>query len=303
MKDYRQYLDPKVVDKLGRLQLKARLIVEGFLQGAHGSPYRGVSVEFAEHREYTPGDDLRHLDWKLYGRSDRYYIKQYEEETNLRCVVALDVSGSMRFPESFSRYRYGTLVAAAMSFLLLRQRDAAGLALFDSEVRTFIEPLSSPAHLSDIVRGLEKGCGEDRQKTSLLPVFSELAERVHRRSMVIVISDFFAPVSETLQGLARLRSRKNDVILFHLLSPEELTFEFPQQTLFQFIGLEEKGQVTVDPRAVKTEYLEAMSQFRRDLKRGCLKERIDYQLIDTSTSLEVPLTAALARRARKRSRR
>ena len=152
MQDSRRFLDPKVVDRLGRLEVKARLIVEGFLQGAHKSPYRGVSVEFAEHREYVAGDDLRHLDWKVYGRSDRYYIKQYQEETNLRCLIALDTSGSMRFPEGFdtTRYQYGTLLAAALSLLLLRQRDAAGVALFDSNVHRFVEPLSSPAQLSSI---------------------------------------------------------------------------------------------------------------------------------------------------------
>jgi len=193
MQDSRRFLDPKVVDRLGRLEVKARLIVEGFLQGAHKSPYRGVSVEFAEHREYVAGDDLRHLDWKVYGRSDRYYIKQYQEETNLRCLIALDTSGSMRFPEGFdtTRYQYGTLLAAALSLLLLRQRDAAGVALFDSNVHRFVEPLSSPAQLSSIIQTLETGARAPETKTSLMPVLSDLAERTHRRSLIVLISDFF----------------------------------------------------------------------------------------------------------------
>ncbi len=315
MKDYRQYLDPKVVDNLGRLEVKARFIVEGFLQGAHESPYRGASVEFAEHREYSPGDDLRHLDWKVYGRSDRFYIKQFEEETNLRCIVAVDVSGSMRFPEVLSkdakiretpgitRFRYASLMASAISFLLLRQRDAAGLALFDTEVRQFVEPQNNPAHLKNIIQGLEQGCGDQERKTSLLPILGELAERVRRRSMIVIISDFFAPVKETLAGLARLRSRHHDVLLFQLLSPEEIQFEFKRNTMYRFMGLEDSGQLTVDPRAIKKDYLEAMQEFLRELRRGCLKERVDYHLVDTDTSLEVPLTTVLSRRARRAARR
>jgi uncharacterized protein (DUF58 family) len=298
-------LDPKVVDRLGRLEVKARLIVEGFLQGSHESPYRGVSVEFAEHREYVPGDELRHLDWKVWGRSDRYYIKQYEEETNLRCLIALDTSGSMRFPEGFdvTRYQYGTLLAAALAHLLLRQRDAAGLALFDTQVHKFVEPHTSPGHLASIFQTLESGARAAETRTSLLPVLSDLAERTHRRSLIVLISDFFAPASETLKGLARLRSRKHDVLMLQLLTPEELTFEFTRNTLYKFVGLEQAGELIVDPRAMKREYLDALDAFRRELKRGCLKERVDFESIDTSVSLDVPLTAILSRRARKAARR
>jgi len=298
-------LDPKVVDRLGRLEVKARLIVEGFLQGAHESPYRGVSVEFAEHREYVPGDDLRHLDWKVYGRSDRYFVKQYQEETNLRCLIALDTSGSMRFPEGFdtTRYQYGTLLAAALSLLLLRQRDAAGLALFDTNVHHFVEPKSRPAHLNSIVKTLETGARAAETRTSLLPVLNDLAERTHRRSLIVLISDFFAPVADTLKGLARLRGRKHDVLLLQLLTPEELTFEFARNTQYKFVGLENSGELRVDPRAMKGEYLEALANFRRDLRRGCLKERVDFESIDTSMSLDKPLTAILSRRARRATRR
>jgi uncharacterized protein (DUF58 family) len=293
-------LDPKVVDRLGRLEVKARLIVEGFLQGAHESPYRGVSVEFAEHREYVPGDDLRHLDWKVYGRSDKY-----QEETNLRCLIALDTSGSMRFPEGFdtTRYQYGTLLAAALSLLLLRQRDAAGLALFDTAVHHFVEPQSRPAHLNSIVKTLETGARAAETRTSLLPVLNDLAERTHRRSLIVLISDFFAPVADTLKGLARLRGRKHDVLLLQLLTPEELTFEFARNTQYKFVGLENSGELLVDPRAMKGEYLEALAAFRKDLRRGCLKERVDFESIDTSMSLDKPLTAILSRRARRATRR
>jgi uncharacterized protein (DUF58 family) len=305
MQDSRRYLDPKVVDRLGRLEVKARLIVEGFLQGSHESPYHGASVEFAEHREYVPGDDLRHLDWKVFGRSDRYYVKQYQEETNLRCLIALDTSGSMRFPEGFTttRYQYGTLLAAALSLLLLRQRDAAGVALFDTHVHHFVEPLSSPARLQSILQTLETGTHPAETRTSLLPVLSDLAERTHRRSMIILISDFFAPIDETIKGLARLRSRKHDVLLLQLLTTEELTFEFARNTQYKFVGLEGAGELLVDPRAMKKEYLDALGSFRRDLRRACLKEQIDFESIDTSVTLDVPLTAILSRRARKAARR
>ena len=305
MADSRRYLDPRVVDRLGRLEVKARLIVEGFLQGSHRSPYRGASVEFAEHREYVPGDDLRHLDWKVFGRNDRYYVKQYEEETNLRCLIALDTSGSMRFPEGFdtTRFQYGTLLAAALSHLLIRQRDAAGIALFDTQVHHFVEPHTSPAHLQSLFATLDTGARPAATKTSLLPVLGELAERVHRRSLIVVISDFFAPVAETLKGLARLRKRKHDVLLLQLLMPEELTFEFSRNTLYKFVGLEGAGELIVDPRAMKAEYLAAMDGFRKELRRGCLKERVDFESIDTGTSLDIPLSAILARRARKELRR
>lgn len=305
MADSRRYLDPRVVDRLGRLEVKARLIVEGFLQGSHRSPYRGASVEFAEHREYVPGDDLRRLDWKVYGRNDRYYVKQYQEETNLRCLIALDTSGSMRFPEGFdvTRWQYGTLLAAALSHLLIKQRDAAGIALFDTQVHHFVEPHTSPAHLQSIFATLDSGPRPPETKTSLLPVFADLAERVHRRSLIVVISDFFAPTADTLRGLARLRKRKHDVLLLQLLMPEELTFEFSRNTLYKFVGLEGAGELIVDPRAMKAEYLAAMDQFRKELRRGCLKEQIDFESIDTGTSLDVPLTAILSRRARKAARR
>jgi uncharacterized protein (DUF58 family) len=262
-------------------------------------------VEFAEHREYVPGADLRHLDWKVYGRNDRYYVKQYEEETDLRCLIALDTSGSMRFPEGFdvTRWQYGTLLAAALSHLLVRQRDAAGLALFDTQVHHFLEPHASPGHLQSLFKTLDSGARPPETKTSLLPVLGDLAERMHKRGLIVVISDFFAPVEETLRGLARLRKRKHDVLLLQLLMPEELTFEFSRNTLYKFVGLEGTGELVVDPRAMKAEYLGAMEQFRRELRRGCLKERVDFESIDTSTSLDVPLTAILSRRARKAARR
>jgi uncharacterized protein (DUF58 family) len=305
MQDYRRYLDPRVVDRLGRLEVKARLIVEGFLQGSHESPYRGASVEFAEHREYVPGDDLRHLDWKVFARNDRYYVKQYEEETNLRCVIALDTSGSMRFPEGFdvTRHQYGTLLAAALAHLLLKQRDAAGVALFDTQVHRFVEPHTSPGHLASIFQALESGARAPETKTTMLPVLADLAERTHRRSLIVVISDFFAPVAETLRGLARLRSRKHDVLLLQLLTPEELTFQFKSNTPYKFVGLEGLGDLVVDPRSVRAAYLDAIEGFRLELQRGCLKERIDFESIDTSVSLDVPLTAILSRRARKAGRR
>ncbi|MBM4015372.1 MAG: DUF58 domain-containing protein [Planctomycetes bacterium] len=305
MADSRRYLDPRVVDRLGRLEVKARLIVEGFLQGSHRSPYRGASVEFAEHREYVPGDDLRHLDWKVFGRNDRYYVKQYEEETNLRCLIALDTSGSMRFPEGYdtTRWQYGTLVAAALSHLLIKQRDAAGIALFDTQVHHYVEPHTSPAHLQSLFATLDTGARPAETKTSLLPVLGDLADRVHRRSLIVVISDFFAPVADTLKGLARLRKRKHDVLLLQLLMPEELTFEFSRNTLYKFVGLEGSGELIVDPRAMRAEYLAAMDGFRKELRRGCLKEQVDFESIDTGTSLDIPLSAILARRARKELRR
>src|SRR5262245_2416507 len=245
----------------------------------------------------------------LFGACSRlsavFFFSSRRRHTRCLSDWSSDVCSSDLFPEGFdtTRYQYGTLLAAALSLLLLRQRDAAGVALFDSQVHRFVEPLSSPAQLSSIIQTLETGARAPETKTSLMPVLSDLAERTHRRSLIVLISDFFAPVEETLKGLARLRSRKHDVLLLQLLTPEELTFEFARNTQYKFVGLEAAGELIVDPRAMKKEYLDALETFRRELKRGCLKEKIDFESIDTSVSLDVPLTAILARRARKAARR
>ena len=303
MQNYRQYLDPKVVDKIGRLELKARLIVEGFVQGLHRSPYHGVSVEFAEHREYTPGDDLRHLDWKVYGKSDRFYIKRYEEETNLECILVLDCSESMTYagPNSggISKFHYGRLICAALAFMILRQRDSAGLALFDQSLERYLPPRTNPAHLAAIVKLLESEPGP--QKTDVGGVLTALSERIKHKGLVFVVSDFFDEPERILAGLSRLKQKKLDVALFHVLDRDEI--EFPFDRMYRFEGLENLPDLTVDAKALRAAYQEVFQEFETRLRRGCTADRIDYVRMATDQPLDIALSAYLANRARRLQRR
>jgi uncharacterized protein (DUF58 family) len=299
--DIRRYLDPKMLSRLGRLELKARLIVEGFISGLHRSPYRGFSVEFAEHREYVPGDDTRHVDWKVFGRTDRFFIKQYEEETNLKSYILLDASESMHYSSgegAVTKYQYGTWVAAALSYLSLRQQDAVGLAVFDEDVRSFVPPSSSGSHLRTILGELDRQ-GTAR-KTDVGAILRSFADRIKRKGLIIIISDKFDALDRIDRGLKHLRHKRHEVILFHILDRDELTFPFQRMTLFE--GLESFPEVLADPRALRKAYLEEIGAFQEALKKICRRSRIDYVLLDTFRRLDAPLTAYLASR-RGRGRR
>jgi uncharacterized protein (DUF58 family) len=236
MDDPHKYLDPLVLAKVRSLELQARLVVEGYLSGMHKSPYHGFSVEFAQHREYVPGDDIKHIDWKVYGRTNRFYLKQYEEETNLVLWVLLDVSESMRYGSGeVSKYDYACMTAAAMAYLTLGQQDSVGFVTFDSQVRTFLKPSSQPSHLKEIVAQMNRGCG--REKTSLAPIFHDLAERINRRSTVVLISDLFDAPERILAGLKHLRYKRHEVVALHVMDPAEMDFPFQEATLFR--GLEQ----------------------------------------------------------------
>jgi uncharacterized protein (DUF58 family) len=293
MEDYRKYLDPKTLNKIAGLDLKARLIVEGFVSGLHKSPYHGFSVEFAEHREYVPGDDIRHIDWKVFGRSDRYYIKQYEEETNLVSYVLLDVSESMRYSgNGMTKLDYGCHIAAALSYLVIQQQDSAGMVLFDDEVQAFMPASSNPSNLKEMLQKLAEI--EARQKTDIGRVFHEIAERLGKKGLVVVISDLFDDPVRILAGLRHLRHRGHDVIVFHVLDHDEVTFPLERITMFE--GLEDGPRVIADPRALRQGYLDEMNAFRRQVRRGCLGDRVDFVEMDTSTRLDVALSSYLARR-------
>ena len=291
--DLRRYLDPKVLARLGRLELKARLIVEGFISGLHRSPYHGFSVEFAEHREYVPGDDIRHVDWKVFGRTDRFYIKQYEEETNLKSYLLLDGSESMRYGgEETTKYQYGTYIAAALSHLILRQQDAVGLAVFDEDVRAFVPPSSSSNHLRNIVKELDRqGTG---RKTDIGMILKSFADRIKRKGLIVIISDMFDSLEHIDRGLKHLRHKRHEVILFHVLDRDELTFPFQRMTMFE--GLEGFPELLADPRALRKAYLEEMGRFQDSLRKICRQSRVDYVLLDTSRRLDAALTAYLAAR-------
>ena len=293
--DYRKYLDPRTLSKIRRLDLKARLIVEGFISGLHRSPYHGFSVEFAEHREYVPGDDIKHIDWKVWGRSDRYYIKQYEEETNLRCHVVLDTSESMRYgsDSAVTKYDYACYVAASLSYLVLRQQDAAGLVMFDQDIHKYLPPTSTGIQLKQILH--EMSTVKPRKKTNIGMIFHNLAERMTKKGLVIIVSDFFDSVDNILFGLRHLRHKKHEILAFHILDRYELTFPFETMTLFE--GLEEYPELLADPRSLKKAYLSELDSFLNDLKKGCRNNKVDYVQLHTGMPLDVALTRYLAMRS------
>jgi len=295
--DYRRYLDPQVLSRIAQFDLKARLIVEGFLQGLHKSPYHGFSVEFAEHRDYVPGDDVRHVDWRAYAKTDRLYIKQYEEETNLRCYIALDISRSMAYASAgVSKLQYGAFVAGSMAFLAQRQRDAVGLATLNGQIHTFLRHSAHPTSLKQVFHTLQTV--EPQGDTRLAGSLHDLAERISERGMVIVISDFFAPVDEVLMGFRHLRHRRHDVIAFQVLDPDELQFPFEQHTMFK--GLEGHAELAADARTLRDGYLHEMRSFLARLRRGCQQNDVDYALLETSQPLDVALSKYLAARQARR---
>ena len=299
---YLRLLDPDLLATVGRLPLIARGVVEGSVSGRHKSPYRGFSVEFAEHREYVAGDNIRDLDWRIYGKSDRYYIKRYIEETNLRCVIILDASGSMRYTGAraarlaghpMSKFEYGQRLAATLAYVLINQQDAVGLVTFDSDVRRYIPPRSRPNHLRVILEELDRT--EARDETDLAPVLHDVAERVHRRGLVILISDFFDDPDEILKAFHHFRYRKHEVIAFHVMAEEEFTFPFDDWTVFQDME-QVDSRVPLDPRSVRTLYLEEVQRFVQRIEKGCGQMSIDYVPLNTHRGLREGLVAYMARR-------
>lgn len=283
---------------LARLQgvpLRARWAVEGYVSGVHRSPLHGFSIEFAEHREYSPGDDLRYLDWKVFGRTDKYYLKQFEEETNLVCHLLLDTSESMSYRSAaapLSKLEYAQRAAAALAYLVLHQQDSVGLVTFDSEIRRLVRASSNPSHLKDILQVMEQTTAE--RKTATGPIFHSLAERLKKRGIVIVLSDLFDDVDAMMTGLKHLRHRRHEVVLMHVLDPAEVDFPFDQIT--QFRGLEQVSDVLVEPRALRAAYLAEFGRYVRKLKTGCRAQGIDYLPMRTDESLEVVLSSYLASR-------
>jgi uncharacterized protein (DUF58 family) len=282
-----QLLPADVRERLSKLELNARNVVEGTLSGLHKSPYHGYSIEFAQHREYTWGDEIKHLDWKVFARSDRYYIKQYEEETNLTGLMLLDCSESMLYqsdshPGGQTKYEYGALVAASLCFLLLRQQDMAGLYLFDDDIREQVPASSHPMTLQNFAR---KIAGiELREESAIGTLFHKLAEDIRRRGLVFIISDFFFPRADLLQALRHLRHKRQEVILLHVMDPDELQFPFDDN--IRFDGYETSDKVFVEPRALREAYLEVMREFIQEIEQCCSDTQSDYLLLDTSKPLK-----------------
>jgi len=295
--DSRKYLDPEVLNAIAGLELKARLIVEGFVSGMHRSPFHGFSVEFAEHREYVPGDDIRFVDWKVFGKSDRYYIKQYEEETNLRAWIFLDTSESMEYGSgAMSKIEYGRHVAAALAYLISQQQDAVGLCLFNDELGAVLPPASSTGHLRVLIHHL--ATAQTGGKTSVEAVVRRAAERIGRRGVVILISDLLEKSDAVLNAVRLLRHDRHEVVLFHLLDHDERTFPFERMTRFE--GLEAMPQVMADPASLRTQYLKELDLFTKSVRHGCLGNGADFVELDTSMSLHVALSSYLASRSKRR---
>jgi uncharacterized protein (DUF58 family) len=290
--------DPTSLAKYGRLVMVARRAVEGFLTGVHKSPYRGFSVEFAEHRQYYPGDEIRHIDWRVYGKTDRYYIKEFEEETNLHAYLLVDASGSMayrgRHPSKFQTAQY---IAASLAYLMLHQRDAVGLAIHDTKLRHLIAPRVNSKHLLRILSTLEQT--RPGGETAMAPLWQRLAGQLRRRGLVVILSDCFEQLPALIQAMRHFRHRRHEVILFHILAPEEIEFPFTQWT--QFRDLEAVGRsLLVDPRQLRKEYLRNFENFRRELQEQAGRMQIDYQLIRTDEPIEKALGVYLTRRQARR---
>jgi uncharacterized protein (DUF58 family) len=293
--DRQKLLDPRMMAKLQGLQLRARLIVEGYVSGVHRSPFHGFSIEFAEHREYSPGDDLRYLDWKVFGRTDKFYLKQFEEETNLICYLLLDASESMAYKSdraAMTKLEYAQTAAAALAYLILNQQDSVGLVVFDEEIRSLVRPSGNPSHMKQILQVMETSTGG--RKTATGPIFHDLAERFKKRGIVVVLSDLFDDVGAMMAGLNHFRHRRHEVIVMHVLDPAEIDFPFEQSTLF--CGLEQLPKKLVEPRAIRKAYLDEFNNFVHQIKKDCRRHRIDYVQLRTDQSLEAALSAYLASR-------
>ena len=292
----RSYFDPLVLAKIANMSVRARHIVEGMLSGMHKSPYRGHSVEFAEHREYVPGDEIRRIDWKAYGKFDRYFIKEYEEETNLRAYLLVDASASMDYAADESvlrKFDYAATLAASLAYLMLRQGDEVGLVTFNTEMRRYIPPRSGTRHLRELGGHLESV--QPQGETHLGPALRELAGKIRQRGLVIVISDFFDDPESVLRTLRSFRHRRHEVLVFQVLDRNELEFPFQRLTVFEDIE-QASSRILSEPRSIRAAYLQQLQTFLGDYQRICRRDAIDYHLFPTTTPLDVALTRYLARR-------
>jgi len=289
------FIDPTVLASLDNLELRARVVVEGFINGLHKSPNRGFSVEFTDYRHYYRGDDMRHVDWKLYARSDKFYIKQYEDETNVRCYVVLDASASMNYSSGgMSKLDYGRTLASALSYFIMRQRDAVGLITFDEKVRDYLPALCRQPHLIRILRtlsALEPGVG-----TNAVRPLSDLAMNLNRKSLVILISDMLEDEDSIIKTLQRLRAMGNDVIVFHVLDEAELNFTFMEAT--EFVDAETSETYITSPAAIRDSYLKQLTDYLANCRKQCQSSGIDYCLLNTAQPMDAALSSYISRRAK-----
>jgi uncharacterized protein (DUF58 family) len=291
--DPRRFLHPETIARISRLDLRARHVVEGFIAGMHKSPFFGHSVEFIQHREYVAGDDLRHLDWKVWSKTDRYYIKQYEEETNLRSTLVVDVSESMHYGRgALNKYNYACTIAACLGYLLLRQQDSVGMITFDDKVRQTVPARSPQTHIDAIVQGLH--ISRPQAKTNIEAIMRRVAETIGSRGMIVLVSDLLTDREPLFRGLEMLRHRRHDVLVFHVLDEDEMNFPFAGTTRFE--GMEELPHLLCDPRALRDGYIEALEEYLVEVRRGCARQGIDYALVRTSDYLDAVLAKFLHHR-------
>ncbi len=292
--DYKKYLNPSVISKLNSLELKARLVVEGFMVGLHKSPYHGFSVEFTEHRPYMQGDSLKDIDWKVYGKTEKFFIKQYEEETNLKSYLLLDTSRSMTYASqgNISKLEYATTLAASLSYLMIKQQDAVGLTLYSDKIDKYFPPRANRAYLQELLKSL--GDITSSNKTNTASCLNTIAEKIKRRGLVIIVSDFFDDVNSILSALKHFRYQKNEVIVFQILDPLEKNFAFGNDAIFK--DLETGEEITTQPYQIQKAYKESMAQFISKIKSECLNSNIEYNLIETSVPFDKALFSYIQKR-------
>ena len=284
-----------MVAMLNSISMKAKLVVEGYIIGQHRSPYHGFSVEFSEHRSYEPGDEIKHIDWKLYGKTNRLYVKRYEEETNLRAHLILDTSKSMSYTSNkVSKLDYGSYLLAALSYLMISQQDAAGVVLFDEKIRSFVPPKSTPSHLNTLLNILD--APKPGNDTKIESVLHQMAERINKRGLVIIISDLLDNPKNVFKGLKHFRHRKQEVILFHILDRNELEFEFENRT--KFVDMESGEEITTDPWHIKNDYKNLILDIQKYYRRNCRLNKIDYVPLYTDDSLDKGLSEYFNKRQR-----
>jgi uncharacterized protein (DUF58 family) len=290
---YKKYLDPLTLSNINNLELRAKLVVEGFITGLHKSPFHGFSVEFSQHRPYNYGDSLRYVDWKVFGRTDKYFIKQFEEETNLKSYIVLDISNSMRYQSiNISKLEYAKYLAAAMTYLMLSQRDAVGLVTFDNQIRKLLPPRSVNTYLQPIL--VELDAISEGKDTDIGSVLDKIAERLNRRGLIILISDLHDHPDNVLSGLRHFRHNHHEVLVFHLLDPKEMNFDFEGDVEFE--DLETGQKIRTFPWYIRQEYVDAIKEFERNYRNRCREYLIDYQLLATDHTLDIALTEYMIKR-------
>jgi uncharacterized protein (DUF58 family) len=290
--DAKNYFDPKVLAGIANLSLRARWVVEGLMSGVHKSRAKGFSVEFEEHREYSPGDEIRRIDWKAFGKFDRYFIKEYEDETNLRAYLLLDASASMNYAsDGITKFDYACTLTASLAYLILKQQDAAGVVTFSDRIEAFIPPRAKRDYLAQILHALEnRGPGGE---TKVGKILDDIAGQVKRRGLIVLVSDLLDEPAEILQGLRQFRFKGNDVIVFHLMDPAELDLPFDGNILFEDLEAANLKVIT-DPRTIRSTYRQVVNEFITDMRKQCHDNAIDYQLISTATPLDQALASYLS---------